>query len=297
MKSERRLSRSGRVKNRYVLIASASLAILAGGGCRPAAIPPAATVVQTVIQTVEVTRLVMVPVTVTTAPSPLFSPTPSATPTETSTPTVTPTDTPTPTITPSPTYTVPQVRILMHSQCRYGPGVAYLYKYDLFEGNRLEVIGWREILAKQTDGSWQPSVWAYLRAIGGTNPCWLSAKLFEVIKGDIYSTVEYTPRLPYSELYKPPVSVEATRDGNTVTVMWSYVWMTEDDYRGYLVESWVCHAGQIYFAPVSYVGPNVDHLALEIPDEPGCSEPSSGRLYTVEKHGYTPWIPIPWPGF
>jgi hypothetical protein len=297
MINRQRLSRFGWTSHRCALIAGALLAVLAVAGCRPAPTPPAATVVQTVVQTVEVTRLVMVPVTVTPSPSPLFSPTPSATPTVTSTPTITPTSTPSPTITPSPTYTVPRVRILMHSQCRYGPGVAYLYKYDLYEGNFLEVIGWREILAKQTDGSWQPSVWAYLRAIGGNNPCWLSAKLFEVIQGDIYSTPEYIPLLPYRELYKPPTAVEATRDGNTVTVIWSYVWMTEDDYRGYLVEAWVCHAGQIYLAPVSYVGPNVAHLALAIPDEPGCSEPSSGRLYTVEKHGYTAWIPIPWPGF
>jgi hypothetical protein len=71
--------------------------------------------------------------------------------------------------------------------------------------------------------------------------------------------------------------------------------MTEDDYRGYLVESWVCHGGQLYFAPVGYTGPNVANPAVVIPDEPGCSELSGGRLYATEKHGYTPWILIPWP--
>jgi len=30
-------------------------------------------------------------------------------------------------------------------------------------------------------------------------------------------------------------------------------------------------------------------------DEAGCAEASSGLLYTVEKHGYTDPVPIPWP--
>jgi hypothetical protein len=76
--------------------------------------------------------------------------------------------------------------------------------------------------------------------------------------------------------------------------------MTEDDYRGYLIEPWLCQGGKLVFKPVNYLGsfnefPNTLYWALT--DEPGCSEPSHARIYTVEKHGYTGYINIPWPAY
>ena len=276
-----------------IILAGASAGILAAAGCSPQpsapATAPPATVLQTVVHTVEVTRIVEVPVTVTPSPTSAESPTPTSTPTITDTPTLTPT------FTFTPTYSAPRIRVLMWSQCRFGPGVGYLYEYDLFEGNLMEVIGWREILSQKNPGVWEPSIWLYVRALGGVNICWVNSSLVKVYQGDIFDAPPYTARLPYSELYKPPKSVEAWREGNNVTVMWSSVWMTEDDYRGYLVEAWVCHGGQLYFAPVGYTGVNIANPAVMVPDEPGCSEPSGGRLYTTEKHGYTQWILIPWP--
>jgi hypothetical protein len=273
------------------------VAILATAGCNPqlpassATIASPATVIHTVIYTVEVTRLVEVPVTVPPSSTSDESPTSTNTATITDTPTLTTTPTST------PTYSAPRIRVLMWSQCRYGPGIGYLYEYDLFEGNLMEVIGWREILAQKKDGVWEPSIWLYVRALGGVNICWVNSNLVKVYQGDIFDAPPYTERLPYSRLYQPPKAVEAWRDGNNVTVMWSSVWMTEDDYRGYLVEAWVCHGGQQYLAPVGYTGVNIANPAVVIPDEPGCSEPSNGRLYTVEKHGYTQWIRVPWPSF
>jgi hypothetical protein len=280
------------------LVASGGFVILlAAAACQPqpvASTVPAASpaiVVQTVVHTVEVTRIVEIPVTVTLTPTPDESPTPTSTPTITDTPTQTPSPTST------PTYSPPWIRVKMWSQCRYGPGVGYLYEYDLFDGNLMEVIGWREILSQQRDGTWQPSVWLYVRAVGGVNICWVNSNLVEVVRGDIFDAPPYTSRLPASQLYRAPKAVEAWRDGNMVTVIWSSIWMTEDDYRGYLVEAWVCHGGQLYFAPVGYAGVNTSHPAVLIPDEPGCSELSGGRLYAAEKHGYTTWIQIPWPDF
>jgi hypothetical protein len=274
-----------------------TVTLLASAACQPlpaaSTVPaePPATVLQTVIHTVEVTRIVEIPVTVTQSPTPDESTTP------TSTPTITDTPTPTPSQTSTPTYSPPRIRVQMWSQCRYGPGVGYLYEYDLFEGNLMEVIGWREILAQQRDGTWEPRVWLYVRAVGGVNICWVNSNLVEVVRGDIFDAPPYTSSLPASELYWAPKAVEAWRDGNMVTVMWRSIWMTEDDYRGYLVEAWVCHGGQLYFAPVGYTGVNVANPAVLIPDEPGCSELSGGRLYAAEKHGYTSWIPIAWPDF
>jgi hypothetical protein len=263
--------------------------LLEATACSPQASPAPATVVQTVIHTVEVTRRVEVPVTVT----PSFTPDISPTPTETPTGTPLPTESPTATV--SPTYSPPRIKVLMHSQCRFGPGVGYLYDYDLFTDNLMEVIGWHEILANKEPGVWEPSIWLYVRAVGGVNICWVNSNLVKVVRGDIFDAPMYTSFLPYSVLYKAPKAVEAWRDGVNVTVMWSSIWMTEDDYRGYLVESWVCHDKKLYLTPVGYTGVNVANPAVIIPDEPGCSEPSSARLYAVEKHGYTGWILVPWP--
>jgi len=102
----------------------------------------------------------------------------------------------------------------------------------------------------------------------------------------------YIP-LPQSPYYGPPTGVKATRDGNEVTVFWYGIKLKAGDDSEqfpYLVEAWVCQNGQIIFTPVgSYA------TAVKITDEPGCAEPSHGRLYGVEKHGYTKWVEIPWP--
>jgi hypothetical protein len=60
--------------------------------------------------------------------------------------------------------------------------------------------------------------------------------------------------------------------------------------RPYLLEAWVCRAGQVIFTPVG----SYENI-LTILDEPGCSEPSHGRVYLVEKHGYTSAVEVPWP--
>jgi hypothetical protein len=77
--------------------------------------------------------------------------------------------------------------------------------------------------------------------------------------------------------------------------------MTEDDYRGYLVEAWVCQNGQLTFTPLEWFPPlkdNVGGMSIYVIDEPGCLEPSSARVYAVEKHGYTGYRVVPsWPPY
>jgi hypothetical protein len=281
----------------FLLVVLTAVSCAPEPAAQPTAVVQISTVIQlaTVVHTVEVTRIVEVPVAVTYTPTPMYSPTFTETPTITPTFTWSPTTTLTPTFTKSPTYSPPRIRIDVHAQCKFGPGAAYLFKYDIPEGVTMEVLGWMEILSHKTSGAWEPTMWAYVKALGGTNPCWVNATLGTVTRGALTDAPMYTARLPYSQLYQPPKSVSARRDGNIVTVIWSSVWMTEDDYRGYLVEAWVCHNGQLYFTPVGYQDVNAASPAVAIPDEPGCSEPSSGRLYTVEKHGYTQWVHIPWP--
>ena len=68
--------------------------------------------------------------------------------------------------------------------------------------------------------------------------------------------------------------------------------MTEDDYRGYLIEAWLCQDGQVVFTAI-----HSDFNIVNVIDQDGCMEPSSAKIYTAEKHGYTSWKPIPWPEY
>jgi hypothetical protein len=227
--------------------------------------------------------------TATSTPTLTPSPTPTRTPTRTSTPTGTATPTPThtpiysptitPTVTPTPTIDYPHATVLTQANCRYGPGAGYLYEWGLYAGDRLEIRGRNDA-----------GTWVYVKPRSYMDLCWVNASLLQVA-GDIFSVPPTNPVLPFTELYDPPRNVRATRQGNQVWVAWDPVWMTEDDYRGYLVEAWVCHDGQLVFTPVGVL----DTTMIPLEDEPGCSEPSSARVYTVDKHGYTRWVAVPWP--
>jgi hypothetical protein len=263
----------------YKLLISILVLVVTAVSCAPQPPPEPIVQVETLIHTVEVTRqvevtkIVEIPITVT----------PTLTPAVTDTPT--PDYSPTPSFTPSmtPTYVVPRGRVNTRAQCRYGPGAAYLYKYGLFEGNTMEIIGRNEL-----------GTWAYIQAIGGNNPCWINASLLDITRGDFMSLPVTYNRLPKSDLYNPPSAVSAVRVGNDVTIQWTKVWMTEDDDRGYLIEAWLCQDGQLVFTPIG-VKSNV--LAIKVIDEPGCLEPSGARVYTAEKHGYTQWRLARWPAY
>jgi len=211
---------------------------------------------------------------------PTATPTATLTPTVTSTATITPTPTTTATPTPTPTYAPIAAIVLQQSNCRYGPGAAYLYEWGLYPDVRVDILG-RNALG----------TWAYVHPWTYFENCWVNTSLLEV-RGDVMEAPVYYGRLPYSDLYRPPQNVSATRDGNDVVVFWEPVAMTLDDDRGYLLETWVCRDGQIIFTPV-----HVDYPPAVIEDEPGCLQPSGGRLYTAEKHGYTQWVLIPWPSY
>jgi hypothetical protein len=71
--------------------------------------------------------------------------------------------------------------------------------------------------------------------------------------------------------------------------------LTEDDDRGYFLEVWVCQNGNFIWMPL-----NTNHYyetSVTFTDQQGCSAQSFGELRTVEKHGYTYAVPIPWPPF
>ena len=223
---------------------------------------------------------------------PSLTPPPStetSSPTETATPQPSETPIPTDTPTPIPTYTVLRAEVVADQlACRYGPGWPYLYFTGLLKGSHLEVIG------RLDDANW-----IYVQAIGGHKPCWVKAEFMDV-QGDIMSVEPIYPqkaKLPVSPYYPPTTVLHATREGNTVTVSWLDVPLRagdEEDERmnHYIIEVWRCEAGSIHFEPLA-----TNDLEISFVDEPGCSQPSHGRIFVQEKHGFAGPTDIPWPPY
>ena len=230
------------------------------------------TQLETILVTQEVTRVVEIPVTVT----------PADTPSNTFTPSFNSTISGSPTSAPKPL----EITILEHSDCMYGPEVGYLYKYSVFTDNPMEAIG------RNMDGSW-----LYIQNVDSWNPCWIQARLVKFTNGDINELPLIYSNLPYSNQYQSP-DASAHRDGIEVTISWKAVGMSLDDYRGYLIEAWICQGGAQKFVPISYVPPldnNISSLSVKVTDEPGCTMPSSARICSAQKQGYSNWNNIPWP--
>ncbi len=210
---------------------------------------------------------------------------PTATPTSTSTatPTLAPTLTPTPTATFTPTSTATPagpfgIVSADMAFCRYGPGTAYLYSHGLAAGDHVLI-----------DGKNATGAWLWVKPDNLPRHCW-AAKSVMTVTGDLATVNLVTTELPFSTFYGPPSAVNAKRDGNQVTVSWNRVVMTEDDDRGYLLEVYVCQGGAYLFVAVQTYNRNYTFT-----DEPGCPAASSGLLYTVDKHGYSAPLVIPWP--
>jgi len=170
--------------------------------------------------------------------------------------------------------------------CRYGPGPMYLYLYGLVEGAIQEVIG-------RTD----TGAWVLTRAKGSRTVCWVNAK-YLTLSGDVMLLEVVYPdkyRLPVSPYYSPPYNVRATRDGNTVTITWNAEPLRAGDEESptsplFVVETWVCRDGQVVFTPIAAY-----QTVVTVIDEPGCAQPSHGRVFLAEKHGYAGPTEIPWP--
>lgn len=231
----------------------------------PTAVQPSVTATTEVTETPEPT--ITSTFTLTSEPTPTFTPTIEGSPTVTST----------------PTFTFPSVTVTKQAHCRYGPSVAYLHAADLYPGD-----------AGTVRGRFIYSQWLYVKFDKLNYFCWVAPSVVNVV-GDI-STVAYKElnlQSIGSNMYGPPGSVTAVRDGNKVTISWNRVKMTLDDDRGYLLELFVCQDGAYLWWTDSY--PDQDSTSYTVTDEAGCAQPSSGKLYTVEKHGFSEPAIIPWP--
>lgn len=224
------------------------------------------------------------PPIITSTPTITFTPTITPTPSQTSPPSQTPTITKTPTNTLTPTKVVLRAKVnIERLSCRFGPGVMYLFKYSVFKGNTLEVIGRME-----------GSSWILVQGSRGKNPCWVNGKMMEV-RGDVLTVEAVDPHkvLAWSQYYDALTGVVSWREGNQVTAAWDQLILRAGDSSEqvpYVFEAWVCQGGEFVFAPVgSYA------TTATVTDEPGCSQQSYGRVLAAEKHGYTKWIEVYWP--
>lgn len=217
-----------------------------------------------------------------------FTPT-RATPTETPTPgpTFTPTVTFTATSTPVVYQVLPGVVAMERTTCRYGPGIYYLDNETLKKGIELQVLG-----------SDVNSTWAYVQAEGYPEPCWVDLKNIR-LQGDVVLLEPVYPgkvKLPPSSIWPEPQNVYTVRtaDGSKVAIYWDEFILPDGELESpnsprFLLELWLCKEGKLTFTP-TFVWTN--NLLVE--DEAGCSEPSGGVIYLVEKHGYAGPVEIKW---
>lgn len=164
------------------------------------------------------------------------------------------------------------------ANCRYGPGVAYLYRWGLYAGDRAEVHG------RNATGTWY-----WIQPENLDSHCWASEIVFEQ-RIDPQTVPVVQARLPKTTFAGPPGNVQAARSGDQVTVRWDPVILSDDKRRGYMLEATLCQNGALFFQAY-----RTDDTSYTFTDEPGCAGPSGALLYTAEKHGYSDPVQIAWP--
>jgi hypothetical protein len=206
----------------------------------------------------------------------------------TSIPTGTSTPTPAFTPTPSPMNTIESLKAMVTADllsCRYGPGSEYLFLYGLRKGANIKLIG-------RTEGN----NWVYVE---GKNRCWVNKEYISIAE-DMNSLPIVYPgiaKLPISPYYPPTTVLKVTRIKNVVTVKWLDIPLRAGDeedasMQHYIIEVWRCQGGTVIFDPLA-----TNDVTITFTDEPGCSEPSHGRIFVQEKHGFAGPAEIPWPPF
>lgn len=172
--------------------------------------------------------------------------------------------------------------------CRYGPGVNYLYLIALNRNTPITLIG-------RTEGN----NWVLIenRGRSDSHDCWVNGE-FVLAEGDMkYLKVVYPDgyKIPVSPYYGPTTVLSATREGDEITVSWIEIIVSPGKYEDenmfpYIVEVWHCVNGEFIFETLGTTYP-----AIKFVDQQGCDQPSHGRVYIQEKHGYAGPADIPWP--
>ena len=265
-----------KIKNRYLLILFITATFACNLSNQSPTVTPTAVAESTATGILPSATLAQI-ATLTSTFTPL--PTETAPP---GTPTEAPTSIPIPTVE-SLRATVTADRL----SCRYGPGPEYLYLFAFRQTANIKLIG--RVDAEN---------WDWFMVENQVN-CWVKAEFLE-IQGDPLSLPIVYPgvaKLPVTPYYPPSAVLSAERDNVTheITISWVDVPVSLGDYEDdsmqtYIIEVWRCEGGQLIFDPLATRFP-----AIKFVDEPGCAEPSHGRVFVQEKHGYAGPAEIPWP--
>ena len=100
----------------------------------------------------------------------------------------------------------------------------------------------------------------------------------------------------HEALLKTALKLEESDElpANVVNIYWDFYDVPEGERMEgsprYVLELWLCQNGQVEFAPRG-----ANESSLQVTDEAGCAEPSHGRIYLAEVHGYIGPVEIPWP--
>jgi len=195
-------------------------------------------------------------------------------------------------VTITPTFALLTGRVVVDRlNCRYGFG-PYIGLMGLIRNNPVNVVG-RDV----------NSEWLYVNFesnTGGVTKCWVEAKSIN-LSGDIASLENYYPsekyEIPYWPDYLPPANIRTSRTDNFVNIIWDdpnlLALGDRENARSprFILEAWVCRDGVLEFI----VQGTLENTSLIIEDQPGCTEPSSGLLYSAGKHGYSDPANLLWP--
>ena len=189
---------------------------------------------------------------------------------------------------PSPVPTVDSLKATVTADllsCRYGPGPDYLFLYGLRKGANIVLIG------RTNGGNWR---WVYVQ---GKSPCWVKTDFLDIHGAWLGLPVVYpgSAKLPISPYYPPTMIRHATRQQEKVTVEWNDIPLRAGDeedasMQHYIAEVWRCQDGKLLFEPIA-----TNNTSVTFVDQPGCGQPSHGRVFVQEKHGFAGPADIPWP--
>jgi hypothetical protein len=216
--------------------------------------------------------------TITDTSLPRATPLPTDTPAPTDTPP--PTDTPAPTDTPTlaatPTLEGAVVRAESNVNCRWGPNTVYLVA-GLF----------REGASAPVEGRDYAGNWLWIQMEGFSYHCWVAASAV-LVDGNLDSISKLPGDPPINSALPSASGVGTIRDGNKVIIAWNPAPAAVDLH--YLIRVNICN-GQYVIEWIDVT----TNTSYTVQDQQGCSGTSSGRLYVVNKTGYSSPVNIPWP--
>lgn len=167
----------------------------------------------------------------------------------------------------------------MTGNCRYGPGTAYLIAGVAIHEDEIAAVDGRTVVFS--------GAWYWIQLEGVAYHCWVHASTVTV-NGDPNKLTYMMANVPTNPSVSGPSNVNASRNGNNVTVTWNAAPPAVE--LGYLIEARVCLDGYLY--DVAY---NTTATSYTLRDDTGCSNKSFGTLRVFNKLGYSTAVTIPWP--